>query len=140
MKKYLVRISCCQFIKSFRIKPFGSNKNKKYLSNNCLRIYIFLKVNLMNKHWLWAVLFGIKLDVGALCDNRLHSVIRDICNPYNRRYLSSNLCITVYYSIPLLGVASGKRFCGWVLRILTLLTHPEYVQSARNQKILRACL
>lgn len=34
----------------------------------------------MNKHWLWAVLFGIKLDVGALRDNRLHSVMPDIRN------------------------------------------------------------
>lgn len=61
------------------MKIFGSNKNKKYLSNNCLRIFFF-KVNLMNKYWFWVVFFGIKLDVGVLCDNCLYLVIWDICN------------------------------------------------------------
>lgn len=81
----------------------------------------------MNKYWFWVVFFGIKLDVGVLCDNCLYLVMWDICNVYNRRYLLFNLCIMVYYFILFLGVVSGKRFCGWVLCIFIFLIYFEYV-------------
>lgn len=112
-KKDIVGIICCLFIRIYRIKTIFGNYNKIPLFENIL----FLK-HFGFEQFFWG--FNWISLVSTLCDDRLVSVLRDICNAW-RIPIVQFMCHVILFHSSSCAVTSCKRFCGWGQRILTLL-------------------
>lgn len=136
-KKDIVGIICCLFIRIYRIKTIFGNYNKIPLFENIL----FLKVNLINTLALsssFGDLIGFHLLVPCVT-----TAWFQYCETFATHggYLSSNLCVTWYYSIhPLvLSPVARDSVAGVSASLLSYLTNFN-VQLAKDQDFLKSSL
>lgn len=116
----------CQFIKSYRINAILGNNNKVPVLN----YFLFLKVDLIITLPLNSSLNNLGLkwisQVSTLCDRRLHSVLRNICDALRIHIVE--LRDLEYYTTPFLVLSPIIRdYVAWVcVSLLFYLTHPKH--------------